>query len=164
MDNILKAGIFKAPFFRPGFLDKANGYLAVFFLLLFVYLVADTVSFRPSAAVKKIISGPSNGKTSLTYPAGAPQQEETYNSSLFARQVFGKSTSAKSDNESETPLDIGLVGIIVGARPQALIENKGTRVVHYIYKGDKFEGCTAQDVTADKVVLSCDDEIIELHL
>lgn len=168
IDEILKSGIFKAPFFRPGFLDKANKYLAVLLSFLLIYLLADTISFRPSAAVKKMVSGLSSRKTGISYTAGAPQQEETgyshYGSILSGKQVFGKSIPAAGENESEAPVEITLVGIIMGARPQAIIENKNSKMFYRVYEGDRFENFTVEEVSADKVVVSGAGRRIELVL
>ena len=168
IDEILKAGFFKMFFFRPAFLNNANKYLAVILALLLIYLLADIVIFRPSAAVNKIISGLSNEKTDTKHPFGSTRGEDVnysyYNSILSGKETFGRSVSVESGNAPGSPLDIVLVGVIVGARPQAIIENKNTRTVYHVRKGDRFENCTVEEVSTYKAVISCEGRKIELEL
>ncbi len=168
INEILKAGFFKTSFFRPAFLNNANKYLAVLLVFLLIYLLADTVIFSPSAAVNRIISGLSKEKTDTRFPFSSLRGDETdflhYGSVLSGKETFGRSVSVDSNNVLESPLDIALVGVIVGARPQAIIENKNTRTVYHVRKGDRFENCTVEEVSAYKAVVSCDGRKIELEL
>jgi type II secretory pathway component PulC len=168
IDEILKAGFFKASFFRPAFLNNANKYLAIILALLLIYLLADTVIFSPSAAVNGIISGLSKEKTDTRFPFSSTRGGETdysyYSSVLSGKETFGRSVSVENGNAPENPLDIALVGVIVGARPQAIIENRNTRMVYYVRKGDKFENCAVEEVSAYKAVISCEGKKIELEL
>lgn len=171
LKHISLAGVarkFGAPFFRPEFLEMTNKCLAVLLALLIIYLLADTVIFRPSTAVKRMTSGISFGKSDVKYPISMPRPNPTeyshYSSILSEKQVFGRSISAGSEVVPETPVDIGLVGVIMGARPQAIIENKQNQAVYYVYKGERFENFIVEEVSAYKVALYRDGERIELVL
>jgi len=168
IDDMLKAGIFKTPFFRPGFLEKVNKYLAVFLSALLIYLLADIIIFRSSSAAKRIISRLSNGKTGAGHPLSMPAADAKdysyYSSVISGKEVFAKSAPAASDEVPEGPPDISLVGIIVGARPQAIIENNKTNMVYYVYQGDEFDDFSVEEVSEYKAVLSYKGERIELAL
>ncbi|MBN2452972.1 MAG: hypothetical protein JXB40_01750 [Candidatus Omnitrophica bacterium] len=168
IDEILKAGFFKAPFFRPAFLNNTNKFLVVILSLLLIYLLVNIAIFRPSAAVNKIIFGLSNEKTDTRSLLGSTRGGETdysyYNSVFSEKETFGKRASTEIGIATERALDIALVGVIVGSRPQAIIEDKNTRMVYHVRKGDRFENCTVEEVSDYKAVISCEGKKIELKL
>ena len=57
-----------------------------------------------------------------------------------------------------------LVGIIAGADPQAIIEDKETQKTHYLNKGQSFSGVTVEKVGEGKVVLHYEGKEITLVL
>ena len=166
-NNILKAGIFRAPFFRPEFLEKADKVLIVFLSLLIIYLLADFVIFNPSVSVKKSIVSLSEKAASARHAAGASKAAKDYSyygSVLSEKQVFGGSFADRVESVPESPREIELVGIIPGNRLQAIIENKKTQDLYYVHEGDKFENFIVEKVDSDKAVLYTEGERIELPL
>ena len=49
---------------------------------------------------------------------------------------------------------IGLVGIITGDKPQAIIEDKKAQKTYYMSKGQSFDGYVVEEIYDDKVIIN----------
>jgi len=167
-DGMLKSDIFKARFFRHEFLRDADKYLVILSLILLFYLMADLALVNPYKAMKKKISA-------FSYPAGyayraaraseAEKDYSVYSSSLSGRQIFGRSVAAPKEAAAEDlSANLSLVGIMPGAKPQAVIENKKSQKVYYVYEGGTFESFTVDEIKEGKVTIDYEGKKIELFL
>ena len=165
IDNILKAGIFKLPFLRPEFLERANKCLIVLLAFLVIFFLADIIMFNPSRSVKKIMASPDTRGEGAGRAARRLKEVKDYSyysAALSEKQVFGTSFAPVHESAPESPAEIALIGIIPGDRPQAIIENKTTQDVYYVYEGDTFENFIVEEIDNGKVVLYSEGQRIEL--
>jgi type II secretory pathway component PulC len=165
IDSILKAAMFKLPFLRPEFLEKTNKCLIVLLVFILVLFLADAVMFNPSRIVKKKMEAASERAISVSRGTRALKEAKDYSyysSVLSEKQVFGASSASLHESIPEIPVEIELVGIIPGNKPQAIIENKTTQAVYYVHKGDNFENFIVEDIDDSKAVLYDNGQRIEL--
>ena len=57
-----------------------------------------------------------------------------------------------------------LSGILLGDKPQAIIQDKATGNVHYVYSGDKIGDLTVTDVTENSVTISLEEDSVRLTI
>ena len=55
-----------------------------------------------------------------------------------------------------------LVGIVLDAQPKAIIERIAQKETVFLSKGETVEGAVLEDILEDKVILSYQDEKVEL--
>lgn len=94
-----------------------------------------------------------------------------YSKTFGEKKVFGGvsgSNSAVSSGSSPSNPDIykrfNLVGVIEGAEPQAIIEDKEFQKTRYLIKGQSIEGIFAKEIIKRKVVLVYEGEEVTLTL
>ena len=116
---------------------------------------------------------PETGK--LRLPTAAPGAKNTaivkdysaYSNASPVKTVFGGAPAAAEDT-SVTTGDIsdklGLVGIIAGDNPQAIIEDKKAQKTYYLNKGQSFNGYTVEEISEGKVMLDHEGQKISLFL
>ena len=171
ISGMLKSELFKNKLFEPSTLKSVNRYLVIVLAALLLYFIADLILVRPYRNVQKLIS-----------KANAPVQNEkkppveskditvvkdysSYSGSTPGRTVFGQSQGVPEDVGSGDATErIGLVGIIAGDNPQAIVEDKKAQKTYYLNKGQSFNGYVVEEISENKVTLDCDGRKISLFL
>ena len=171
ISGMLKSELFKNKLFEPSTLKNVNRYLVILLALLLLYFIADLILARPYKNVQ-----------SLIVTANAPAQNEkkpapelkditvvkdysSYSGPSSGKTVFGQSQGAPEDVEpGDATAAIGLVGIIAGDNPQAIIEDKKAQKTYYLNKGQSFNGYVVEEISENKVILDCEGKKISLFL
>lgn len=157
-------------FFFPRLIFSFQKTAAVFFLAACVYaslVFVRVFAGRHFPAVPQAVA-----KTeTLVLP---PQERglksyEFYEASLKGRPLFG-GVSAAVPEPARTALDvditkvINLVGIISGANPQAVIEDKKTQKTYYVSQGQWIGEFQLEEILEGKIVLNQNGQRFELSL
>ncbi|MDD5449605.1 MAG: hypothetical protein PHO42_03295 [Candidatus Omnitrophica bacterium] len=166
----------RAPFEFKRFLKWEN-----LNVLLMVVLAGLLFYFVPS-----FIKGSQNATSDLetkikTLEKPAPQKIEEparppfnyYSESVGARNIF--SPAIKDDSQGQAPQEEGpklediksqlsLLGVVSGAEPQAIIEDKRTQKTYFLNKGSTFDDIRVGDILENKVILFYKDKEFELVL
>lgn len=94
-----------------------------------------------------------------------------YAKEINRRQLFkgssvqdGNAGSVISSATATLFSDFQLLGIVSGAKPQAIIQNKRTGSTYFLYKGQSQDNLIAEDILSNKVRLNYSGEIFELFL
>lgn len=111
-----------------------------------------------------------------------PQKEEEPKKApfnYFAEQVGSRnifSPVVKEEAQAQTPIieegpkleevksQLNLLGVVWGANPQAIIEDKKAQKTHFLNKGEQFEGIEVKDILENKVILIYKGQEFELVL
>lgn len=111
-----------------------------------------------------------------------PQKEEEPKKApfnYFAEQVGSRnifSPVVKEETQAQTPIieegpkleevksQLNLLGVVWGANPQAIIEDKKAQKTHFLNKGEQFEGIEVKDILENKVILIYKGQEFELVL
>ncbi|MFA6321268.1 MAG: type II secretion system protein N [Candidatus Omnitrophota bacterium] len=173
ISGILKSEVFKSKVFEPSRLKLANRYLIIALGVLSLYFVIDLIFVRPYKNVQSIVAGSGSGQSERPISAESKnavviKDYSSYSDSVANKSVFGKSQGASEVGDSVSPSDelpnVGLVGIIAGSNPQAIIEDKKSQKTYYLNKGQSFDGYVVEEITNDKVSLDYDGKKITLFL
>ncbi len=103
----------------------------------------------------------------LKTPQIIPVEEpfETYASRLSGPGIFGPAPVQKKGVSTAGSLNnLSLVGIIQGAHPQAILEDKTTQMNYYLSKDQTVNGVTLEQIQEKKVVLKCNGETVTLEI
>lgn len=127
------------------------------------YLIFDIILVSPSRKTatllaKASLSGP------LVVPAERAMPVETkgysyYSNRMSGRKIFGAGAYIQTESQGDlgsgdAPADnLGLVGIIPGTNPQAIIEDKKGQKTYYLTKGQSVNDITLEAMDEDKVTL-----------
>ncbi len=153
----LKDKILKSPLLKS--INKALVVILILSSAYFVYsLLFETQKDIISLIREKEVSPPSTDiepKEEVALP-----KIEDY--SVYAKEIKGKrlfSAPIEEPGKMDVPeVDISkkfnLVGIIAGAQPQAIIEDKELKKTHYLYEGQSFNGATVEEIGSGRVVLN----------
>ena len=93
-----------------------------------------------------------------------------YSNRISGRNIFGASSSIQTEAQSasgsgDAAADtLGLVGIVPGTNPQAIIEDKKAQKTYYLNKGQSFNGYVVEEISDGKVVLDYGGRKISLFL
>lgn len=153
----------------PSFISF-QGIMTVCLFLSFAYLAASFV--YPWVGLNKIkLPVKSLQKTEM--PDAILSKEETKPFELYARQMsqhqlFGNSVK----NETAVSLiatadilkELALVGIISGANPQAIIEDKKAGKIYYVTKSQSVGGYQVEDIQEGKIILNYNGQKYELYI
>jgi len=100
-----------------------------------------------------------------------PKDYDYYYKQFSKRDIFNApltpdKTEASNVSASlkEATKNFKLVGVILGKQPQAIIEDKATKMTHFLNKGDSLDKIQVKDILESKVILSSAGEDIELSL
>jgi hypothetical protein len=162
--------VLKNDFLKNSILDARalkifNKYAVIIAALIAGYLILDLILVSPSRNAARLIT-----KASLSGPLVVSAQMrmpiETkgysyYSNRMSGRNIFSggsyiqtESQAAGMDPSAElSGGNLGLVGIIPGANPQAIVEDKKNQKTYYLLKGQSINGITVEDINEDKVVL-----------
>jgi hypothetical protein len=169
IDDYISA-VLKNDFLKNSILDARalrvfNKCAVVIAALIAVYLMLDIILVSPSRKAATLLS-----KTSLSGPlsetAGKTMPVETkgysyYSNKMSGRNIFGGSSYIQTESQtagSETSAELsggnlGLVGIVPGDSPQAIVEDKKNQKTYYLIKGQSINGITVEEIDEDKVTL-----------
>ena len=173
--GMLKSDLFRSKIFEPSILKNVNKYLIVILGILAIYFLADFIFVRPYKSVETIVSKPVSEQGQPVLPAEvkgpAPAKEySSYSSAMPGKTVFGPSQGGTSNTEEATVSSgglseqLGLVGVIAGDNPQAIIEDKKAQKTYYLSKGQSLDGYVVEEIYEDRVVLSYEGKNSSLFL
>jgi hypothetical protein len=160
---ILKNNFLKNSILDAETLNVFNKCAVIIAALIAGYLILDIILVSPSRKAALLIS-----KSAISRPLAGPGEKampiETksysyYSNRISARNIFGPGSNIESQGsgmESSAELsggDLGLVGIVPGNDPQAIIEEKKNQKTYYLLKGQSINGITVENINEDKVVL-----------
>jgi len=171
ISGMLKGDLFRNKLFEPAALKAVNRYLLIILALLVLYFFADLVIVRPYRNVQALISKASSAYGEKAAAGFAAEKDaaavKDYPAYSPGRTLFGPPTGGPAASEeaaggvSET---VGLVGIIAGDNPQAIIEDKKAQKTYYLNKGQTFNGYVVEDIGDGKVTLDYEGRKISLFL
>lgn len=167
-------------------IKSANDFLSKFFfkinlqnaiiivaLLAGAYLLISLIyPFFGLNKIKVPKSGEQNFKPQA--PAVIPQEKpfDYYQQKLGNKQIFGQAQGQAgsggalpvSGAAAELIKDIALVGIIAGANPQAIIEDRKTQKTYYVVKGQMVGEFQVEDILEGKIILNYRGQRYELGI
>ncbi len=175
LDGVLRSEIFKSRMFEPAVLKNINRYLIIALGIITSYFLADLIFVRPYRNIEKIAEKSalaSLGKPGALESKGAVivKEYESYSSAVSNKNVFGPyseralsgaDNAAASGDISER---LGLVGVVTGNNPQAIIEDKKNQKTYYLNKGQSFDGYIVEEISEGKVTLNNGGNRISLFL
>ena len=173
IDGMLKSELFRNKLFEPSTLKNINKYLVAVLAILALYFMIDLIFVRPYKNVQLIVSQEGTNKNVKNLNLGtnkiaAVKDYSSYSGAMPGKTVFGQSQGGPANPEDVGPGDmseqLGLVGIIAGDNPQAIIEDKKAQKTYYLNKGQSFNGYVVEDILEDKVVLDYEGKKISLFL
>jgi len=135
-----------------------------------IYLVISLA--YPLVALRKIsLPKVNEGKIS---ESGSEIKEQTkpfefYQQGIANRRIFANASGQESINpasaaNTDLVKDINLVGVITGANPQAVIEDKKTLKTYYVTKGQFIGEAQIEDIQEGKIILNYRGQRYELYL
>ena len=162
IEDILNNSFLKSSSFDPDALKAFNKYMVITLAVIALYIFFDIILVSPSRKAAYTISRVSFSGA-VTQPAQSQMPIETKNYSHYSNQIAGKKIFSASlfvqtetqVGSGEAPADnLGLVGIIPGADPQAIIEDKKAQKTYYLIKGQSVNGIILEDINENKVTLN----------
>ncbi len=163
IEDILKNSFLKSGSFDPDALKAFNKYAVIILAVIAFYIFFDIILVSPSRKAAYTIFRVSL-PGAVTLPAPSQMPIETKNYSHYSNQIAGKKIfSASPFIQTETQSgpgsgealtdNLGLVGIIPGADPQAIIEDKKAQKTYYLIKGQSVNDIILEDINENKVTL-----------
>lgn len=97
-----------------------------------------------------------------------PRPFEYYAQVLNQRQLFSnpsgqENTGPQAVASADITKDIGLVGIIAGDNPQAVIEDKKTHRTYYLNKGQSIGDLQVEDIQEGKIIINYNGQKYEMY-
>lgn len=160
--NRFRISFSKGAFSGTDILKHVNKYLVFLVVILALFLIVDIAITNPQKKMTLLLSGVVEKSSDVGYkkedPAGRTEDFSEYSGHISARKIFGP-PPAQVTQETGKPAEeifgnLNLVGIIAGAEPQAIIEDKKSQKTHYLNKGQSFDGITVEEISEDKVKLN----------
>ena len=175
ISGMLKSDLFRSKLFEPSTLKSVNKYLVVVLGILILYFLADLIFVRPYKRVQALVSKPVSEQSQVVLPPEAKNLDtakdySSYSSAVPGRTVFGPSQGGTPGPEETTissggvSEQLGLVGVIAGDNPQAIIEDKKAQKTYYLSKGQSLDGYVVEEIYEDRVVLSYEGKNSSLSL
>jgi len=174
---VLKNDFLKNSVLNAEALRIFNKYAVVAAALVTVYLFLDIILISPSRRAASVIAKTAVSGTPVAVLAEKKMPIETKGYSHYSNRMSGKnifrggsfleseSQTAALDASAELPGGgLGLVGIIPGKDPQAIVEDKKNKKTYYLFKGQSINGITAEDINKNKVVLEYKGKRMTLFL
>lgn len=93
-----------------------------------------------------------------------------YNQGIKNKQIFGAGAATQLTQESGATVganlikDINLLGVISGANPQAIIEDKKSQKTYYVNKGQMIGEFQVEDIGEGKIILNYGGQKFELSI
>lgn len=151
------------------FLETRKIILGVF-IAACLYLTISLV--YPWFGLRKI-KLPKTSEAKFSEARPEPKEEvkplEFYQQGIANRSIFGSAGSqagAMPASAASVDLmkDINLVGVISGANPQAVIEDKKTQKTYYVTKGQFIGEMQVEDIQEGKIIINYRGQRYELYL
>lgn len=173
--EFLKRYVPKNRFFEPAFLAMANKVLLGIVALLILYLIVELSWVKPSREIalpaQEGAARPSGAVPPAKEKAAAEKDYSYYSQAIAGKRIFDQSGGGASAagqplavSSDEITANLGLVGIITGERPQAIIEDKKNQKVYYLGPGESFDGYTIEEIAEGKVIVERDGKRSALFL
>jgi hypothetical protein len=175
--TILKNDLLKNNVLDAQILKVFNKYTVIIAALVAVYLVLDIMLVSPSRQASKFIARTAASGVAAIVPAQATMPIETKSYSYYSNRMSGRSIFSSgpyiqtdlqgSGMEPSAELsggNLGLVGIVPGASPQAIVEDKKNQKTYYLVKGQSINGISVEEINEDKVVLEYKGKSMTLFL
>lgn len=167
-----KNAILKKSVFDPAALRAYNRYMIIAGGLIALYLIMDILLVSPYRKAAHTISSLASSATSIrTAEKKVPIETKNYSyysSKLSGRSLFTggpySSSAPEELSDDEASDNIGLVGIMPGNNPQAIIEDKKAQKTYYLIKGQSINGITVDDVKEGNVILDYKGRKLTLFL
>lgn len=172
----LKSDLLKNSAFDIRVLKVFNMYTLVVAAVIAGYLILDMILVNPSRKVALLVAKTS-ASGSIARAARKTMPIETkgysyYSNKVSGKNIFGAGSSTQMESqssgiESSAELsggNLGLVGIIPGDSPQAIVEDKKSQKTYYLAKGQSINGITVEEISENKVVLEYRDKKMTLFL
>jgi len=159
----LKNDFLKNSVLNTQVLKTFNRYALILAVIIAAYLILDGILVNPSKKAQSLldeasISGPADEIAEKAQSAEV-KAYPYYSNRISGKNVFGpgsnieSQTSGIDQSQGSSGDNLGLVGIIPGDSPQAIIEDKKAQKTYYLVKGQSINGITVEDVSEDKVAL-----------
>jgi len=167
-----KAISISMPFKMKGLNIKAlNAFLIVVLAGLILYFVYDIVYtvFYKKAEIRVVVDDVVVTTVPVAVDAIGAKSYSYYSSSISGRNIFKPqqvevAPVITGPSTDEIKAGLSLIGIIAGARPQAIIEEKKTGKSHFLYIGGTIGESKVVEVMDDSVVLEYKGQRFELVL
>lgn len=176
ISSVLKSDLLRSSAFNIQMLKTFNMYAVIIALLIAGYLILDIILVSPSRKVALLVANKSASKSAAeTAKRAMPIETKSYSyysNKVSGKSIFGAGSSIQMESQggevdSSSELsggNIGLVGIIPGDPPQAIVEDKKSQKTYYLAKGQSINGITVEDISENKVVLEYRDKKMTLFL
>ena len=175
ISGMLKSEVFKNKVFEPSRLKSVNKYLVAVLGILILYFLIDLIFARPYKSVQALVSKSTAARTEKVLPlepknTAAVKDYSAYSGAVPSRTVFGQSQGGEGQAEGVAVASggvseqLGLVGIIAGDNPQAIIEDKKAQKTYYLNKGQSLDGYIVEEIYEDKVTLNYEGKKVSLFL
>jgi len=154
---------------RPLFSDSVNRVLAVILIILAGYLGYSLLfpSYRDLSRFIESGQVTSEGRErpaedSASVSRGA-EDFSVYSQAIRGKDLFSVPYIEDEEGAAKEPeIDVAgrfnLVGIIAGADPQAIIEDKNAKKTHYLFEGQELGEVKVVEITEGRVVLGYKDK------
>lgn len=160
----LKSSFLKNRIFDPGTLRGFNRYAVIIIAILASYLFLDALLARPYRDAASIISGASVAKAHIPIAEKALPIETKnysyYSGKITGKNIFSAGSNAQADLTGSADAagdtaagNIGLVGIVPGNNPQAIIEDIKNQKTYYLIKGQSVNDISIEDINEGTVIL-----------
>jgi len=175
VDDYISA-VLKNDFLKNSILDARvlrgfNKCAVIIAALIAGYLILDIILVSPSRKASLLIAGASSSGPLVVVSAEKTMPIETksysyYSNRMPGRNIFGASSEPQGDSGSgDTAADnLGLVGMVPGTNPQAIIEDKKDQKTYYLIKGQSVNGITLEAIDENRVTLDYKGKKMTLFL
>jgi type II secretory pathway component PulC len=176
MDGYVLA-MFKSRFFNSGMFDPRalktfNRYMTIIIVFAALYIFLDVLLVNPSRKAASAISRVSVSGTAASFARGVMPIEvksySHYSNMISGKSIFGVSSDAQAESQADASDSsgdsVGLVGIVSGNNPQAIVEDKKGQKTYYITKGQSVNGITVDDIGEGSVTLDYKGKKMTLSL
>lgn len=162
--------VFKFERYLPQF--NANTLILTGLVISFLYLLSAFA--YPLFVAKKTIFLQEKPFDQITESEEAAKQDEVkpydfYAQGIESKQIF-RASSARLTQESSVTVganlikDINLLGVISGASPQAIIEDKKSEKTYYVTNGQMIGEFQVEDIGDGKIILNYSGQKFELSI
>lgn len=151
--TLLKSELFRGGAINPQSLRTFNRFIVIAIAALGIYLFFDIILTNPSRKAISTIGSISVSGREAAAPISeksAPIDMKTYafySNRIGDKPLFGAPAEPEAYDEASTVSDeIGLVGILTGNSPQAIIEDRKSQKTYYISRGQTVNGITVEEI------------------
>ncbi len=159
------------PFIRLSLKFSLKKVLLLAFVLSAIYLSA--VFFLPLFYSDRIDLSPAQPEKNIALQPGEARQNrqplEHYLKAVHGRDIFVNQSAQTNKGvpgvlAADLIKDMSLVGIISGADPQAIIEDKKLQKTYYLRRGQSIGDLQIEDIQEGKIIIGHNGQKYELYL